>query len=91
MRGHGMGRTPIFRGPPVARGPYMQPHVRPYVRRTSGFLGLLMWLFPGLAGFWLGKSYGASSQTMTDREAELQRREAELRRREELLEQQSER
>jgi len=50
-----------------------------------------MWLFPGLAGFWLGKSYGESQQTMTDREADLQRREAELRRREEMLDQQLER
>ena len=87
MRGHGMGRTPIFRGPPVVRG----PHVRPYVQRTSGFAGLFMWLFPGLAGFWLGKGYGESQQTMTDREADLQRREAELRRREEMLDQQLER
>lgn len=77
MRGHGMGRAPIFRGPPVVRGPY--------VRRAPGIFGLFGWLFPGLAGFWLGKSYGESERTMNEREAELQRREAELQRREQQL------
>lgn len=77
MRGYGMGRAPIFRGPPMVRGPL--------VGRTFGLLGLLGWLFPGLAGFWLGKNYGEAERTMAEREADLQRREAELRQREQLL------
>ncbi len=71
MGGRGMGRAPIFRGPPL-------------VRRSSGF-GLLGWLFPGLAGFWLGKNYGESERTSAEREADLQRREAELQHREQAL------
>ncbi|MEZ4663419.1 MAG: hypothetical protein R2911_38245 [Caldilineaceae bacterium] len=74
MRGRGMGRAPIFRGPPVVRGPV--------IRRTSGFLGVLGWLFPGLVGFWLGKNYSETERTMAEREADLQRREAAVRQRE---------
>lgn len=73
-RGRGMGRSPIFRGPPLVRGPV--------VRRSTGFLGWLGWLFPGLIGFGLGKSYGESERAMAERETELQQREADLHRRE---------
>lgn len=83
MRGRGFGRSPFGRsgGPPLFRSRSLG--------RTGGLLGLLGFLFPGLAGYWLGKraaeaqQYAATSETeLTQREAELTRREAELLRRE---------
>lgn len=76
MPGRGFGGPPLFRG---LRGPF------PARSFGLGCLGLMNWLFAGLVGFFLGKSYAESQRATQEREAMLQRREEALQRREEEL------